>query len=461
MTTSYIFISVATIITIIALLLWLIFRLQLHSAKRIHHERLAQKDSKISDLEQQSQDMTAILHAKETKIITLTEEQTHLREKIASLNTEIHNLQEFHDRQSQSIEQGRIELSKSFKALSADIMRNNSQAFILLAKEALNNVQQQNRSDLDKSTTAIQELFKPIQASLQQVDHQIRQVEKERLSAYTSLIEQIKSMAVAQNKLQGETANLSMALRTPTFRGRWGEIQLRRVVEMAGMLEYCDFIEQKFVKTDQIIQRPDMVISLPNHKEIIIDSKAVLQAYLEAMEATDEIIREQKLKQHAKNVRDQINRLASKTYWTQFENSPEFVVLFLPGENFFSAALEHDPQLIESGVNQRVIIATPTTLIALLKAVAYGWRQDKIAANAQQIGETGKQLYERLQILSNHFTDIKKGLDRTIQAYNSAVGSYESRVMITARKFSDLDPSLNEQNMTPPRIEISTRTPSQ
>ena len=349
------------------------------------------------------------------------------------------------------------ELQNAFKALAADALKSNNSSFLQIAHETLKRFQSEAKGDLDARQKAVADMVAPVRESLNKVDAQIQQIEKERGQAYVALHTQVQSLITTQKELQSETGNLVRALRTPNVRGRWGEIQLRRVVEIAGMLPFCDFAEQETINSESGRLRPDLVVKLPGGKSVVVDAKTPLQAFLEAAEATDDETRRASLAAHARQVRDHMKTLSGKNYWEQFEATPEFVVMFLPGETFFSAALEQDPGLIEQGVMQRVIPASPTTLIALLKAVAYGWNQEKLARNAQQISALGKELHERLRKLAGHISGVGTNLDRAVEAYNQAVGSMENRVLVSARKFTELGAAVAEDIPELEPIETTAR----
>ncbi|MBE0502136.1 MAG: DNA recombination protein RmuC [Desulfuromonadales bacterium] len=392
-----------------------------------------------------------------TELLAVRERATNLGEENAALRSTLQSQKQFFAEKLALTREWEEKIQTSFKALSADALNRNNSSFLHLAKNTLEKFQTTARSDLDGRQLAIDQLVKPLHESLVKVDNRIGELEKARTGAYARLDEQLQSLLTTQAKLESETGNLVKALRAPTIRGRWGEIQLRRVVELAGMVNYCDFMEQETASGNESRLRPDLVIKLPTRKNIVVDSKAPLQAYLAALEAENEQEKREHLKTHARQIRTHMQQLSEKRYWDQFEPTPEFVVLFLPGESFFSAALEHDPSLIEFGVDKKVLLATPISLIALLRAVAYGWRQEQLAENAQQISALGKEMYERLLTVTSHVANLGKGLDRAVDSYNRAVSSLDTRVLVTARKFKELGASSAGDMESPEPIDKVTR----
>lgn len=361
------------------------------------------------------------------------------------------------EEQKALLAQARHELAESFQALSGEALKQNNEAFLNLAKTSFQTLHAEAKGDLAQRQQAIDELVKPLSETLHRYDEQLHQLEQSRQAAYGGLDQHLKSLADTQQRLQQETGNLVNALRAPAVRGRWGEITLKRVAELAGMVAHCDFLEQESVMGDDGRLRPDMIVQLPGGRQIVVDAKTVLAGYLEAYEATDDEHRVEGLRRHAAQVRLRINDLSVKAYWSQFHQAPEFVVLFLPGEQFLGAALEQDPRLIEDGFAQGVVLATPTTLMALLRAVAYGWRQERLTAHAEEAGRLGKDLYERMAILAEHLNDVGLSLGKSVLAYNKAVGSLETRILPAARRFKELGVSSEKEIPSLDPVEIVSR----
>jgi len=359
------------------------------------------------------------------------------------------------------LNEAQMQLKNAFDAASAQALERNNRTFLDLAKETFSKLHEKSKGDLKGREQAIEHMIKPIKDSLGHVDEKLQSLEKTRESAYQVLRHQVSDLLESQKELRMETANLVKALRTPHVRGRWGEMQLKRVVEMSGMSSHCDFLEQKSYDGDDGKLRPDMVVNLPGGKQLIIDAKVPLAAYLDAIESTDDKIKHENLKNHARQVKRHIMALSKREYWDNVKeaDTPEFVILFIPGEALFSVALEHDPTLIELGVENRVILATPATLIALLHAVAYGWKQEALSQNAKEICDAGKELYKRMADMGKHFSKLGSDLNSAVGSYNKTVGTMERRILPAARKFKELETASQQIEMKrPTEVNHVTRT---
>jgi DNA recombination protein RmuC len=348
-------------------------------------------------------------------------------------------------------------LREAFTALSSEALKQNNESFLQLARASLGEFQRAATTDLEGRHKAIESIVQPLRDSLTRVDAKLQEVERGRVSTHAQLAEQMRALTQAQQMLQSETSRLSRALHSPNVRGQWGELQLRRVLEHAGLVEGSHYELKESIQTEEGRLTPDAVVKLPGGKNVVLDAKVPLSAYLEAAETDDELKRDAKLRDHARQVRDHINRLANKSYWAHFQPAPDIVVMFVPGESLLTSALQRDPGLLEFSMNKGVMLASPLTLIALLRAIAYGWQQEKVARNAQEISDLGRQLYDRISKLAEHFETVGRSLARSVQAYNSAVGTLESRVLVTARRLKDKGVSAPDEFPEPETIDQTPR----
>ena len=380
-----------------------------------------------------------------------------LRENNTELSTRLEVEQQNSNEKIEALEKARAQLSETFSTLSSQALKNNNEEFLKLAQENLKQYQAQAVNELDKKEKAIEHLLNPIKESLTKTEQQIQSIEKERKESQGALHKHLETMALTQASLQDETRKLVTALRRPEVRGQWGEMTLKRLAELAGMVEHCDFFEQEQVRTDEGALRPDMIVRMPDGREIVVDVKTPLDAYISAIEAVDDTERQIQLTRHTKNVKQRINELADKAYWQQFKNAPDFVVLFIPGDQFLTAALDQEPAILENALARQVILATPTSFVALLRAVGYGWRQEQLAENAEHIKTVGEELYGRLQTFTDHLQKLGKSLDSGMKHYNSAVGSFDSRVLPSARKFNEMGISADKKLIKSKQVETAVR----
>ncbi len=412
-------------------LFWLIKRSANAAATARLQEQLAQKTELADEWRGRHEKL-------EAEKSTWIEQQHGLKAETVRLQTRLHEQEKSFAEKAKTLTEAEQKLTDVFKSLSSEALRANNASFLELAKENLSKHQSEAKTDLEARQKAIDALVNPLLKSLERVDQTTQNLEKERLTAYTNLLKEVQTLQSTGLKLQTETGHLVNALKAPQVRGRWGEMTLQRVAELAGMVEHCDFYQQEQKNSDDGALRPDMIVRLPGGKSIVVDAKTPLAAYIQALEATSEDDRTRFLQDHARQLQTHIRQLGQKNYWEQFEATPDFVVMFIPGESFLHAALQQNPGLIEEGIQKSVFLASPTTLITLLKSVSFGWRQEQLTQNAAEICAHGKDLYERLASLAKHFDDLGRALKNSSTAYNNAVGALELRVLPQARKFEGL-----------------------
>lgn len=419
---------------------WLFARMRLTKQMMEIQGKAQAAESTIFELRQQ-------IEKKDSELAKSHSELETERTAKVTAETRLEEAKKGLDEQKKLLDEATQRLKDTFNALSADALKSNNQLFLELARKTLENLLTEARGDLGKRQEAIDGMIKPLKEALEQFQMRIRDIENAREQAYGGLRRHLEDLTRTHERLQKETTNLVTALKAPQVRGRWGEITLRRVVEVAGMSRYCDFEEQPSVGTEEGRRRPDLIVKLPGDRTVVVDAKVPLKAYMDATESQDENNRQQALLRHAHAVKSHMQLLGSKAYWNQFSPSPDFVVLFLPGESFFSAALEQDRDLIEDGISRRVILATPTTLIALLRTVAYSWQQQQVAENAKRIWEAGTELFDRVYKFSEHLSKMRDGLNKATESYNAAIGSWASRVVPSARKLKELGAASQEKEL--------------
>jgi DNA recombination protein RmuC len=402
-------------------------------------------------------DLRALLTAREAACSALQQDLGAAREECARVGAQLEAANVATAEKVELLQGAEIRLRDAFAALSSAALKQNNESFLQLARASLGEFQRAATTDLEGRHKAIEAVVQPLRESLTRVDSKLQEVERGRVSTQAQLAEQIRGLTQAQQMLQSETGRLARALRSPNIRGQWGELQLRRVLESAGLVEGSHYELKESTITEEGRLTPDAVVKLPGGKNVVLDAKVPLTAYLEAAECDDDSRREAKLRDHARQVKDHVTRLANKSYWAHFQPAPDIVVMFVPGESLLTSALQEDPTLLEYSMNRGVMLASPLTLIALLRAIAYGWQQETIARNAQEISDLGRQLYDRISKLAEHFENVGRSLARSVQAYNSAVGTLESRVLVTARRLKDKGVTAPDEFPEPETVDQTPR----
>ena len=439
------------------LIAWLWSRSASAAGKLELERRVAGQQGAADELKKQTDTLQQNLRAAQSRL----EEEQKLR---AGAQKEAEGQRENLAEQKRILEDAERKLKEAFQSLASDTLQMSSQQFLDLAAAKFESLQKQAEGDLEERKVAIAGLVNPLESAVKDLRSEVNKIEVARQEAYGSLRSELQQLVTTGKELRQETGSLVSSLRQPQVKGKWGELTLRRAVELAGMSPHCDFVAQQSVDTEEGRLRPDLIVRLPGGTQIVIDAKVPLHAFLNAVSARSDAEYREAMAQHASLVREHIRNLSAKEYWRQFEPTPEFVVLFVPGESFFSAALEQDRSLIEDAIDKRVVLASPTTLIALLRAIAYGWKEQVVAENAERIKNLGTDLYDRIVVFAGHLVEIAKGLERASKAYNEAVASFDSRLVPAARKFKEMgvgssgDVPAVEPVETFPRPLLSTPT---